>query len=220
VFGDRVQPGADLASTRDWIVEALSTLRDRLRGTGVEVWLETHGDFATAAASRALVEQAGCDGIGVVWDAANAFSEFGEAPEAGFATLGGFVRHVHLKDVRRPADGRIPGRRCSTGTGDFPAARTLELLRRARYDRWLSYEWEKRWHPAIEEPEVALPHFLGWASAELRQRKDEAPATGRPLGVGRMRIEVHEHRPARRRAAAAAVADEIRTLVSATGRPP
>ncbi len=48
VFGDRVQPGADLASTRGFIVEALGGLRDRLRGTGVEVWLETHGDFATA----------------------------------------------------------------------------------------------------------------------------------------------------------------------------
>ena len=47
VFGDRVQPGADLASTREWIVESLGTLRDRLRGSGVEVWLETHGDFAT-----------------------------------------------------------------------------------------------------------------------------------------------------------------------------
>ncbi len=189
-----------------------------LRGSGVEVWLETHGDFATATASRELVEQAAASGIGVVWDAANAYSEFGEAPEAGFATLGGFVRHVHLKDARRPADGRIPWPPVLTGTGDFPAARTLELLRRARYDRWLSYEWEKRWHPAIEEPEVALPHFLGWASAGLRQRKDEAPATGRLLAVGRMRIEVHEDRPAVGRAAAAAIADEIRTLVKRDGK--
>jgi glucosamine-6-phosphate deaminase len=218
VFGDRVQPGADLASTREWIVEALGTLRDRLRGSGVEVWLETHGDFATAAASRALVEEAGAEGIGVVWDAANAFAEFGEEPEAGFATLGGFVRHVHLKDERRPADGRIPWPPVLTGTGDFPAGRTLELLRRARYDRFVSYEWEKRWHPAIEEPEVALPHFLGWASAGLRQRKDETPATGRLLAVGRMRIEVHGDRPAVGRAAAVTIADEIRTLLKRDGK--
>jgi glucosamine-6-phosphate deaminase len=218
VFGDRVQPGADLASTRGWIAEALSTLRDRLHGSGVCVWLETHGDFATAAAARALVEQAGAEGIGVVWDPANAFSEFGEDPAAGFATLGGFVRHVHVKDVRRPADGRVPWPPVLNGVGDFPASRTLALLKRAGYDRFVSYEWEKRWHPAIEEPEVALPHFLGWASAELRQREDPAPARGRLVGVGRLRVEVHADRPAVGAAAAQAVAEEVRGLIQRDGK--
>ena len=51
VFGDRVQPGGralprrGAGSSSRW-----RDLRERLRGTGVEVWLETHGDFATAAA--------------------------------------------------------------------------------------------------------------------------------------------------------------------------
>jgi glucosamine-6-phosphate deaminase len=218
VFGDRVQPGADLASTRGWIAEALSTLRDRLHGSGVCVWLETHGDFATAAASRALVEQAGAEGIGVVWDPANAFAEFGEEPETGFATLGGFVRHVHLKDVRRSVDGRIPWPPVLTGAGDFPASRTLSLLKRAGYDRFVSHEWEKRWHPEIEEPEIALPHFLAWASAELRARRDEPPTRGRLLGVGRMRVEVHADRPAVGEASASAIAEEIRGLISRDGR--
>jgi glucosamine-6-phosphate deaminase len=218
VFGDRVQPGADLASTRDWIVEALGRLRDRLRGSGVEVWLETHGDFATAAASRALVERAGSEGLGVVWDPANAFAEFGEEPEAGFATLDGFVRHVHLKDVRRPDDGHVPWPPVLTGTGDFPAARTLSLLKRASYDRFVSHEWEKRWHPEIEEPEVALPHFLAWASAQLRGRTEQAPARGRLLEVGRLRVEVHADRPAVGAAAARAIAGEIRGLVSRDGK--
>ena len=218
VFGDRVQPGADLASTHEWIVEALGTLRDRLRGSGVEVWLETHGDFATAAASRALVEEAGSDGIGVVWDAANAFSEFGEQPEDGFATLGAFVRHVHLKDARRPADGRIPWTPVLTGTGDFPMGPTLALLRRASYERWASFEWEKRWHPEIEEPEVALPHFLKWASDELRERRDPPPSSARLTSVGRLRVEVHADRPAVGIAAASAVAEEMRRLIARDGK--
>jgi glucosamine-6-phosphate deaminase len=218
VFGDRVQPGADLASTHEWVVEALSTLRDRLRGSGVEVWLETHGDFATAAASRALVEEAGSDGIGVVWDAANAFSEFGEQPEDGFATLGGLVRHVHLKDERRSPDGRVPWHPVLTGTGEFPVARTLALLRRASYERWASFEWEKRWHPAIEEPEQALPHFLRWAAGELRERTDPPPANARLVGVGRMRVEIHADRPAVGAAAARVVAEEIRRLIGRDGK--
>jgi glucosamine-6-phosphate deaminase len=218
VFGDRVQPGADLASTRDWIVESLGTLRDRLRGSGVEVWLETHGDFAKASASRALVEEAGSDGIGLVWDPANSYAEFGEEPEAGFAELGAFVRHVHLKDAKRSADGRVPWQPVLTGNGDFPAARVLALLKHAGYGRFVSYEWEKRWHPEIEAPEVALPQFLGWATAALRGRDDPSPAEARLLGVGRLRIEVHADRPALGVAAARSAADEMRRLVRRDGR--
>ena len=98
---------------------------------GVEVWLETHGDFATATAARSLLEQAGGEGLGLVWDPANAFSEFGEQPEAAAVALGPFVCHVHLKDVRRPVDGQVRWPPALPGRGDFPAARVLEWLMRA-----------------------------------------------------------------------------------------
>ncbi len=218
VFGDRVQPGADLASTRGWIAESLATLRDRLRGSGVSVWLETHGDFATAAAARGLLEQAGGDGLGLVWDPANAFSEFGEEPEAAGQALGPLVRHVHLKDERRSVDGKLPWPPVLPGCGDFPGARVLAWLGAAGYDRWVSFEWEKRWHPEIEEPQVALPHFVGWAADELRARRDADPERARVLSAGRLRVEVHGDRPALGAAAARAVAGEIRSLLLRDGQ--
>lgn len=218
VFGDRVQPGADLGTTRDWIAGALATLRDRLRGSSVSVWLETHGDFASAPAARSLLEQAGGEGLGLVWDPANAFSEFDEAPERGGEALGALVRHVHLKDLRRPADGRLPWPPVLMGAGDFPAADVLAWLERRGYDRWVSFEWEKRWHPGIEEPEVALPHFLHWATDARRGRVEPAPAGARVLEAGRLRVEVHQDREAMGRAAARTVAEEIRRLVTRDGR--
>jgi hypothetical protein len=36
----------------------------------------------------------------------------------------------------------------------------LGVLAAAGYPLWISVEWEKRWHPEIEEPEVALPRYL------------------------------------------------------------
>ncbi len=33
----------------------------------------------------------------------------------------------------------------------------LGLLAAGGYRNWISVEWEKRWHPEIAEPEVALP---------------------------------------------------------------
>ena len=81
----RVQPGADLASTRAWIVEALATLARPAGRRGVEVWLETHGDFAPAAAVAPRSFSRGRRGRGSASSGtrANAFSEFGEEPEAG-----------------------------------------------------------------------------------------------------------------------------------------
>ena len=210
VFGDRVQDGADLASTRAWIVESLAALRDRLRGSGVCLWLETHGDFATAGATRSLLEEAGTEGLGAVWDPANAFSEFGEEPEAGGVALGRFLRHVHLKDVRRPPGGTIPWPPALPGRGDFPIARALSWLRGAGYDRWLSFEWEKRWHPEIEEPEVSLPQFLRWAADELRERRAMERTGARVLGCGRLRVEVFPSRAMMGLAAARSVAEAVR----------
>jgi glucosamine-6-phosphate deaminase len=218
VFGDRVQPGADLASTRGFIVDSLGDLRDRLRGSGVEVWLETHGDFAAAAATRSLLETAGSEGLGAVWDPANAFSECGEAPEAGAAALGPFLRHVHLKDLRRPPDGRIPWPPALPGRGDFPAARVLGWLTAAGGDRWVSFEWEKRWHPEIDDPEVALPHFLRWAADELRGRRAYERPGARVLTSGRLRVEVFPSRPMMGLAAARAVAEAIRDRLARDGR--
>ena len=47
----------------------------------------------------------------------------------------------------------------------------LGLLAAGGYRHWISVEWEKRWHPEIEEPEVALPQHLdllrAWLESDL-----------------------------------------------------
>jgi sugar phosphate isomerase/epimerase len=53
------------------------------------------------------------------------------------------------------------------GEGDFPARALVALLRENSYQRFISLEWEKRWHPHIPDPEIALPHFIRWMRAAL-----------------------------------------------------
>jgi sugar phosphate isomerase/epimerase len=166
VFGDRVQAGATPADTVAWIADALQALGEEATFAGVGAWLETHGDFATGAATAAILDRVSSGAIGVVWDPLNAFSEFGEPPDAGWRAAGARVRHVHLKDARRPAAGAsssfVPWTPALMGEGAFPAADVLARLEAAAFDGYVSFEWEKRWHPEIEEPDTALPHFAAW----------------------------------------------------------
>lgn len=214
VFGDRIQPGQDRESTRGWIAEALERLGERARPHGVEVWIESHGDFARASETLGLLDGVRSRAVGVLWDPANAF-EVGEEPAQGLAALGDRIRHVHLKDVapetgpegRRWAP-RLPGR------GVFSPARVLTALRERGYRRWVSFEWEKRWYPALEEPEVALPQFVRWAAAEMRSEAQRPPTLSR----GRLEVEVHSDRAKMGRAAAAVVAAHLRQQAERDGQ--
>lgn len=168
VFGDRVQPGATRESTEGWIADGVHALGEEARAAGLETWLETHGEFAAAPATASIIRRAATAGAAVLWDPANAFVENGESPATGYAVLDGLVHHVHIKDVRPcaapDADTLAPAwQPVLMDGGSFPAAEAVTQLLRAGYSGYLSFEWEKRWHPSIEEPEVALPHFARWA---------------------------------------------------------
>ena len=175
IFGDRVQPGATREETEAWIAEGLEALGDEAGAAGLQAWLETHGDFASGGATAALLARVSSASVGVVWDPANAFTEFGERPADGLAALGDRVRHVHLKDARPPTAPAVspaaPWDPVLVGAGRFPAAEVVALVRSAGFTDFVSFEWEKRWHPSIEEPEVALPHFARW----IREAQGEAP---------------------------------------------
>lgn len=159
VFGDTIRPGADRSSTRNWIADCIGTLADITRTRGIEVWVENHGDFSAAGETAALLARANSSGTGVVWDPANSFCATRELPAEGSAELGALIRHVHVKDIRRDLDSWSY---VLTGEGDFPFEELKRALERLRYDRFISFEWEKKWHPEIADPEIALPHFARW----------------------------------------------------------
>jgi sugar phosphate isomerase/epimerase len=159
VFGDRIQPGSERKQTAAWIVDSLTKLADRLKSSGVQVWLETHGDFASAADVNELFTQLDCAQVGIIWDPANAFEQDGEAPLI-LPQMSSRIWHVHLKDLARNAQGSTSY--ALTGEGDFPFNTMFASLAAIGFDGFVSFEWEKLWHPELATPEIALPHFIKW----------------------------------------------------------
>jgi sugar phosphate isomerase/epimerase len=158
VFGDRIQPGSDRNQTVAWIAESLSLLADKLKPGGVQVWLETHGDFAAAADVNVIFAQLDRAEIGIIWDPSNAFEQNGEAPLI-LPQLSSRIRHVHLKDLKSDAHS---SRYVLTGEGEFPFETMFASLVGIRFDGFVSFEWEKFWHPELAPPEISLPHFIKW----------------------------------------------------------
>ena len=83
----------------------------------------------------------------------------GETPAEVYANLGRRILLAQVKDARRRSGG--DWQLVLLGEGEVPVREMLGLLAAGGYPRWISVEWEKRWHPEIAEPQVALPQHLG-----------------------------------------------------------
>lgn len=157
VFPNEVPAGAGREATRDRIVDALSELAERLP-KGVRVGLETHGDFAAGGATADIVRRVNHANLAIIWDAANSFAA-GETIAASAQAVAPYLAHVHLRDAKSEGEGRdwLP---TLTGEGQVPLAEIFDTLSGMNYEGYVSFEWEKYWHPKIAEPEVALPDFI------------------------------------------------------------
>lgn len=165
VFGDRYVPGESREATRERIATNLRRLGERAHTQGVTILIESHGDFTDSPSLLEILERADSPAVALLWDAHHTFVASHEAPEDTVRQLGRWVRHTHLKDSVAAGAAR---RYVLTGTGEVPVRRQVEALAQIGYRGYYSFEWEKRWHPEIEEPEIAIRQYAEVASDYLR----------------------------------------------------
>lgn len=159
VFPNQFIPGEDRRVTFARISEGLHELGEYARPAGVTVIVESHGEFRRGEDLIPILEGAKSKNVGFLWDAHHTCVE-GEKPADTFQQLGKYTRHTHLKDsVPIPGKRKEDRRYVLTGTGDIPVKEIVRVLAGNGYEGYYCFEWEKRWHPEIEEPEVAFPHY-------------------------------------------------------------
>ena len=157
VFPDRIQAGAEREETRDWIVTSLREVAERLPD-GVNVALETHGDFARTEYAAEIVTLANHPQVKLVWDVANSVAA-GDSIQRAAQTVQPYLAHLHLRDAK-PVSGSEHWLPVLAGRGRVSFADAVAAIRELEYDGFVSFEWEKYWHPEIEEPEIAMPDFI------------------------------------------------------------
>jgi sugar phosphate isomerase/epimerase len=159
VFPNQFVPGEDKRVTFARISDGLHELGEYARPAGVTIIVESHGDFRRREDLIPILEGAKSNNVAFLWDAHHTCVE-GEKPADTFRQLGRYTRHTHLKDsLPIPGKSKEDRHYVLTGTGDIPVKETVQVLANNRYKSYYCFEWEKRWHPEIEDPEVAFPHY-------------------------------------------------------------
>jgi len=162
-FGDFLPAEEKTEVVLERIAQGLNELGNYAADKGVTVLLETHGDINNASVIKAIFAQVESKAVGLLWDFEHPYLH-GEEPETTYAELSSYLKHTHVKDARRTADGK---ELCLIGEGDVPVAHIIKLLKNNGYDGWLSLEFEKKWAPYLEEPEVSLPAFLSFVKNSI-----------------------------------------------------
>jgi fatty-acyl-CoA synthase len=155
VFGGEPPAGQPRDAVLDAMARPLAAAASDAERLGVRIGVETHDAFSSAAALAPLLARVESPAVGALWDIVHT-SRMGETPEVVAALLDGRIAHVHVKDGRGPT-GADAWDLVPLGEGDVPVLGVLRALRARGYAGWLTVEWEKRWHPELAEPEVALP---------------------------------------------------------------
>ncbi len=180
VFGGTLDPPP---ARRDRLRHAAGVLEEAVplaARLGVAIGVETHDAFSASSVVAELLALLSEDGVppdlvGAVWDSHHPH-RVGETPTEVYANLSPRILLAQVKDARRIRGGRPPRSQQSPdgewqlvllGAGEVPVREMLGLLTAGGYPHWISVEWEKRWHPEIEAPEIALPQHLDLLAAWL-----------------------------------------------------
>jgi sugar phosphate isomerase/epimerase len=166
VFGGALPANTTRASLLGSTAEVLYTLGSYGAERDVTVVLETHDAWTNSEDIQALLQAVTLPTFKVLWDTHHTY-RFGAAPSQTLAQLGDAIAYAHIKDSCLNVSDPSTWTYCLLGEGDVPLHEICETLKKGGYTGYLSLEWEKKWHPEIAEPEIALPQAVAYLRALL-----------------------------------------------------
>lgn len=159
VFGGKAEtdknPVPDDA-TKKRVASALRELGDYSGPKNVTVIIESHDHFTSSATLKDVLTEANSPHAALLWDAHHTFATSNEEPEFTVKQLGQWIRHTHLKDSVGSGEDR---KYVLTGRGNVPVERQIKALQSIDYKGYFCFEWEKVWHPDLQDPEIAIADY-------------------------------------------------------------
>ena len=130
---------------------------------GVVLLIETMGAYADTAVLRDLLDSYASDNLAALWDMHETHLLQGESSQVSITNLGAYIRHVHIKDASKGADGTMTYQ--LIGEGDMPLEQMVNALHSVNYDGFISLEWDPRWLDELNDLTIIMSHFINTISS-------------------------------------------------------
>lgn len=152
VFGNRLpEPHGEVYAR---VIRGLETLCDFAADRGVDVLLETHGDYIDEKTLSPIADALGArENFGFVWDIEHTPCTFDGTYTDFYRFAGPLIRHVHIRD-KNERGLTLPGE------GTMPIRAVTDFLESVSYGGVFSLEWERKWRPELPAVELALEKFV------------------------------------------------------------
>ena len=133
----------------------------------VTILVKSKGIYADTKRLADMLDSFADDSIAVLWDMHHSYCDFFESADTTIKNLGGYVKHVHLRDS--DSDGNY----CIIGEGVLPIDDMMRALSSIDYDGFVSLEWKPEWVQDVADYNFIFPHFISYMSrfTELRTNR-------------------------------------------------
>lgn len=139
------------------VAEILARLLERDR-SGLEIVIQNHSLYASVLQVAAAVRQLGDARVGIGFSPDHVRLG-GEDPGTALAAVQPAVKRLYAADLQSTKDGYAS---VLPGTGEIPLGKIIDALGGKEYGGWITFKWEKLWHPELADHDVALPYFIAY----------------------------------------------------------
>jgi len=167
IFGGRIHeydsPEAFIARS----AEVLTRVFEK-DASSLKVLLQNHRGSYTFMQGVALAKAVGHPRFGLVFSPDHCIMMDEDINEV-FAAAPEYSLQMYLADVMPPGEPNAerPWHGVLPGKGIVPLKDAYNAAGGDAFDGWISFKWEKIWQDDLEEPDVALPHFIDFFRREM-----------------------------------------------------
>lgn len=156
-FAGQIPKESNRDEMTEKVARAIKPLAEEAATKKITIGLETHDDWCSGDRVMRVVNIVKSRGFGVVYDIHNAFNSGIEPWDVTYRKVRKHICYCHVKDAYIGADKKahyVP-----LGAGQLPVQKILNRFKRDGYKGFFSFEWEKKWHAELENPERIFPQF-------------------------------------------------------------
>jgi sugar phosphate isomerase/epimerase len=156
-FCGGVPAGSSVEAMTKVVADAVRPLAVEASKRNITIAFEIHDDWCSGTNLMGIVNRIDSPGVGVVYDICNGIHANMEPWETTYNAIRKHICYCHIKDGRIGAGGKFEY--TALGAGEIPLPAVFKQLKADGFAGYLSFEWEKKWIPELDPPEVVFPLY-------------------------------------------------------------